>query len=306
MTTKLISAQPADPYDAEAWAAFYAANPGWRRSVGAEGVNDDTNDDPKPGEGDPKPGEGDPKPKSGPSDKEAELLKDMMKQKEARKALEVKLAELEKKFEGVDLEEYQRIKQEQSEAAAAAAAAEEKRLLEAGEFETIKAQMLEQHNKAVEQVKAEADQLRAELDKSRLIIENLTVGAEFSTSKFITDETVFTSKTARKLYGDHFDVVDGKVIGFDKPRGAEGRSQIVDAAGNPAKFEDAMRRIIEADPEKDDILRAGMKPGGNSAPNDPGAAPKKPTKMTARDKISDGIVDLIKTIDKPSDSGLKL
>ncbi|MDX5412766.1 MAG: hypothetical protein LPK02_06940 [Rhodobacterales bacterium] len=307
-----LHVQPSDPYDTDAWMEFYAANPGFRRSVGAEGVNDDDEaakaaeaEAAKKAEEDAaaKAAEDDGKPK--PSDREAELLKDVMKQKEANKALKAQLDQISKQIEGVDLEEYRQIKAQQAEAAEAAKKAEEDRLIKEGEFEKVKEQMLSQHNQALDAVKSQLTAKDEELAKAHKIIEELTIGSGFSASKFIAEATVFTPTKARRLYGDHFEVEDGKVVAYDKPRGVDGRTRLVDAAGNPVDFDAAMKRIIEADPEKDDILVADIKPGSNSNPSR-GQEEVKSSPKSARDKISNGIQDLMKTIDTPSPSGIKL
>lgn len=313
--TNPVIAEPTDPYDTVAWAAFYDKNPGFRRSVGAAGVNDD-DDDPKPGEGDdpkpgeePKPGESDdPKPGDDgkPSDKEAQLLKDAMKHKTARRDAEKQLSELQDKFKDIDLDEYLQMKADQAKAADEKKAAEEQKLLDKGEFDKVKAQMVEQHGTELQAMKDAGASKDAEIAKLNGVIEELTVGTAFSSSKFISEDTVFTSTKARRLYADHFEVEDGKVVGYDKPRGAEDRTVLVNASGEPTNFEEAMKRIIEADPEKDEILRAKMKPGGASAPGGKGE-PKTETKSeSSRDKISNGLKDLVADMAKPTDPGIKL
>ncbi len=309
-------AQPADPYDTEAWMDFYAANPGFRRGVGAEGVNDDPDAEAEAAkkaeeEAAAKKTEevdDDPKDKK-PSDAEAALLKDVMKNKEARKAAEKRAAELEAQLGDIDIDEYKALKAEREEAAEAKKKAEEEAAIAAGDFEKVRAQMTEQYEGQIETLKTELggelETTKAELAKARATIEDLTVGSQFNTSKLITDETVYTPSKARRLYGDHFEVEDGKVVAYDKPRGAEDRTRLVDAKGNPADFETAMRRIIEADPEKDDIFLASIKPGASS---EPGAktAKKETAPATSRDKIMSGMSDLLKTIETPSDGGVKL
>lgn len=311
--------EPSNPYDTAAWLAFYEANPGFRRSVGAAGVNDggeggdagdegaadvnnaDTGQTPDGGaepKGDDKSGK--------PSDKEAELLKDVMKHKEARKAAEAKLKELEQKLNGVDLEEYQALKAEREESERKKAEEEEQRAIERGEFDKVKQQMVEQHTKALEAKDAEIAERDAKLAAAMATIEELTVGSDFSSSKFIAEETIYTPSKARRLYGDHFEVVDGKTVGYDKPRGAEGRSMIVDANGDPAPFEVAMRRIVEADPEKDDILVSSLKPGAQSSPSRGGARAKEAKPATSRDKIADGVKSLMAAVEKPEGIGFKM
>jgi len=312
-----LNRQPVDPYDAPAWKAFYAANPGFRRSVGAEGVNDD--DAAAKAAADKaaadkaaadkaaadKAAADKASDKNGPSDKEAELLKDVMKHKGKAKETAEELANLKKKYEGVDLEEYASIKNKQAEADKAAAAAEEQRLLDSGEFDKVKAQMIEQHKAALAALNEVAAGDKSALEKANSTINDLTVGAKFSESKFIADDTVYTNSVARKLYGEYFDIEDGKVVGYDKPRGHSERAPIVDASGENVSFDDAMMRIVNADPDKDDILISKLKPGAASNPGRGGPPEEKKTDATtSREKISSGLSNLVKNIDKPTESGI--
>jgi len=307
MNLSTATKQPTNPYDTPAWMKFYAANPGFRRSVGAEGVNDDPPADPP---ADPKPADppADPKPTdppadSKPSDAEAALLKDLMKHKEARKAAEAKAAELAAKFGDIDPEKYQAMIAAETEAEQAKRQAEEKAAIERGDFEKLRTQMAEQHEEQMTKIKeslsSELETTKSELTKAARIIEELTVGTQFASSKFIKDQTVYTPNKARLLYGSHFEASDGKVIAYDKPSGTEDRSPLVDSKGNPVAFDEAMRRIIEADPEKDDILTATITPGAESKPGDGKPPTGKPTSITSRDKISEGVRDLLKGIDMP-------
>jgi len=244
------------------------------------------------------------------SDSEAELLKDAMKHKQARKDAEAALNELKGKLEGVDLEEYQQLIKEREESAAAKKKAEEDAAIARGDFDKVRSQMSEQHEAAMEKMRTELTEKLEEreqaLKKASSVIEELTVGSQFSASKFIADDTIYTPTKARRLYGDHFEVEEGKIVAYDAPRGSEGRSPLVDSKGNNAGFEEAMRRIIESDPEKDEILVAKMRPGAQSQPGK--STPEKTSgPATSRDKIKSGITDLMKNIEKPSDdSGFKL
>lgn len=195
-----------------------------------------------------------------PSDEEAKLLKEVMQKKEALKARETELAAAQerlKQFDGIDPDAVKKLLADQK-------AAEEAQLAAKGEFDTLKARMAEEHTKVTtslnDQIKALQDQLAA---KDR-IVDELSVGTQFSQSKFIADETTIPPAKARALYGPHFDLEDGKVVGYDKPRGAAGRAPLVDQLGNAVGFEDAMRKIIEADPDKDSLLRSKVKPGAGS------------------------------------------
>lgn len=305
MKTQTISrsmAMPADPYDVAAWEAFYAANPGHRRSVGAEGVNDDAGggdegsdaDDTDGDEGDEQNAGTDKGDKDGgadankPSDKEAQLIKDMMRHKEAARKAKAEaearakeLADLQERFSGIDADEVRNMMAEK-------AKAEENAALARGEFDKVRAKMVEQHKKALSEKDEALTGLQQTVSQLEQRIQDLTIGADFGNSRFLTEETVLSPRKARTLYGDHFDIVEGKVVAYDQPRGVEGRSPIVDADGNPVAFDEAMRKIVEADPDRDTLLRAKVKAGAASAPAK-GTERAKQKPKAALDKISAGL-----------------
>ncbi len=66
------------------------------------------------------------------------------------------------------------------------------------------------------------------------------------------------------------------MVGYDKPRGAQNRTALVDQYGNAIAFDHAMRKIVEADPEKDHLLRSKVKPGAGSSSSKQGASTSTP------------------------------
>jgi len=224
-----------------------------------------------------------------PTDAEAKLLKEVMQKKEALKAAETEAATAKARlaeFDGVDPAEIKKLLADRKTAEEAALAAK-------GDFETLKTRMAEEHTKVTtalqDQVKALTEQLAA---KDR-VVDELSVGTQFSQSSFIKDETTIPPTKARTLYGAHFDLEDGKVVGYDKPRGAAGRTPLVDQLGNSVAFEDAMRKIIEADPDKDSLLRSKVKPGAGSTSAAPGKVVTPPAaNLNTTSKIAAGLQGL--------------
>src|SRR5262249_46359906 len=80
----------------------------------------------------------------------------------------------------------------------------------------------------------------------------------------LAKKTVLTPTVARAAFEAHFDVVDGKTVGFNKPRGAADRTQLVDSLGQPVAFEVAIQKLVEASPDKDKLLRSGLASGTGS------------------------------------------
>lgn len=197
-----------------------------------------------------------------PSDSEAKLIKEVMQKKDALKKasadLEAANARL-KEFDGIDPGEIKKLIADKR-------SAEESQLAAKGEWETLKKRMGDEHTNAMKGVQGENETLKQALAKANSTIEELTVGTSFGNSAFIK-ETVYTPGKARQLYGSHFDIVDGAVVGYDKPRGTQGRAPLVDATGSNLVFDEALKRIVEADPDKDYVLKSKVKPGANSNSN---------------------------------------
>lgn len=227
------------------------------------------------------------------SDTEAKLLREVMQNKQARRDAETQVKELKEqlaKFDGINLEEVKAVLDER-------AAAAERKLVEQGNWDALKAQMVEQHNASIQAIRAELEGERA--SKSALVkqLEEISVGAAFTGSSYIQSELVLTPAKTRVIYGQHFDVEDGRVVAYDKPRGHEGRTQLVDAQGEPMGFDDALRRLVEADPERDELLRARAKPGagsGSEKPTGEKRAGAKNESLHGIDRINRGLANLIK------------
>lgn len=252
--------------------------------------------DPKEGEGDadpkegeaPKEGEDGGKKESQLTDKEATLLKDVMKQKEAAKKAKADLEAFKAQVGDIDLAKAREL-------IAAQKDAETKALEEKGEYERVKQSMAEQHKAEVAALQAQIDALKGSKSESEQRIADLTVGTRFSQSEFIANELVLPPAKARTLYGEHFEIEDGKVVGYDKPRGAADRTALVDSYGQALSFDDSMRKIIESDPEKDHLIKSKAKQGAgsNSAPKGTnGNLP--PKQMTGQEKIHAGLANLLK------------
>jgi hypothetical protein len=126
-------------------------------------------------------------------------------------------------------------------------------------------------------------------------VKELSLGQQFSQSKFIAEELSLPAAKARALYADHFDVEDGKVVPYDKPRGAANRTPLVDAQGNHIDFEAALRKIVDADPDKDSLLKSKVRQGAASGSTRPVHLPgskNEPTEITGLAKIAAGLKTL--------------
>lgn len=223
-----------------------------------------------------------------PTDAEAKLLKEVMQKKDALKKttadLESANARL-KEFDGVDPAEIKKLIADKK-------AAEEAQLAAKGDFETLRKRMADEHQTAVKGLTDENTSLKQQNVTLHAQLEELTVGRSFNDSQFIK-ETVYTPSKARQLYASHFDIVDGAVVGFDKARGAQGRTPLVDASGVNLPFDEAFKRLVDADPEKDHILKSKVKTGaGSSSQGNPPRRSNNDTPKTGLDKINAGLGSL--------------
>lgn len=199
---------------------------------------------------------------TGPSAREAELAQQL-------EALQARLAAL-GDADPDEIKTLRKLKQEQvardAEAAKKAKEEEERRLREAGNFEALRERMAQEHQTAMEAANSRVIELDTTVGSLKSQIEALTMGAAFGSSRFLSEETVIGPSKARKIYGDYFDIEGSQLIAYDAPRGSERRVKIVDARGQPKPFEDAIKQIIEADPDRDRILRPKQKPGSGVVP----------------------------------------
>lgn len=201
------------------------------------------------------------------TDREAELLKDVMKTKERLKEAEKTANDANerlKAYEGIDPEKVKKLIADAEKAEAEKREAEKKAAESAGDFERVKQMMAEEHDKVLEAINGEKATLQAEIEKQAKLINDLTVGNAFSTSPFVSEKLVLTPTKARQLYGSHFEIEEGQVVAYDKPAGAAERTKLVDGRGNALGFEDAIQKIIEADPDRNRLVKSQLAPGAQS------------------------------------------
>lgn len=224
------------------------------------------------------------------SDSEAALLREVMDKKNKLKATNEQLEQANaklKEFEGLDPAEIRKLVKEQREAQA--------RQLEAqGNWEALKKQMNDSHDAAIAAERAARQAVEAELAGMRKTIADQTVGSAFDASTFIRDKLTLPTSKARAIFGAHFefDATAGRVVGYDKPTGAANRVQLVDGRGEPLGFEEAISKLVDADPDRDRLLKPTMRPGAGSRTDNSGGAPTKTQTVSGLDRIAAGLKGL--------------
>lgn len=222
------------------------------------------------------------------SDSEAKLLKENMAKKEELAAKEKALAELQaklKNYDGIDLDKVKALVTAAEKAEAEKLEAEKQAAIKAGDFERVKQMMADEHAKEVEKLKAEKAERENALNAAQAQINELNIGSAFANSAFVKDKLVLTPAKARLLYGGNFEVENGVMVGYDKPKGQPNRTKMVDSSGRPLSFDVVMTKLVEADPEKDTLLRGNLKPGTGGKPNDARVAADPQKKLTGVARI---------------------
>ena len=223
--------------------------------------------------------------KNKPTDEEARLLKDVMRNKlaakDAQTALEAANARL-KDFDGID----------PAKVRALLAAEATKEITDAekrGEYDRIIKQVREDHASTVATKDAENLAFKEQLAAAQRQVDDLVVGSKFAASRFVSEETVLSGDKARRLYGDHFETENGVSVAYDKPRGSSDRTPLIDAStGEKLSFDAALEKIIRADPDFERIGKSKLKPGAGSTGSNTDKAntdTKKPV-LSGRDLIA--------------------
>lgn len=220
--------------------------------------NGNTNDDQN------KPNDDQGKGGNKPTDREAELLREVMDKKGKITSLADEVNALKAnltKFDGIDLDQVQALLTEKTDR-------ERRELEKRGEFDRVKEQMVAEHGTVVESLKTSYEgkvgELSTELSKATSLITELTIGRSFGDSPYVRDTLTLTPSKARVVYGSHFELQDGKVVAFDKPAGASERTVLVDGSGQPLAFDQAIEKIVKADPDHEHLVRFKGKPGAGS------------------------------------------
>lgn len=236
-----------------------------------DGAGDGHGDGDGQGDVDADSGDGSNGGKTKPTDAEAKLLKEVMDKKTALRKTQAELEEVKAKlqaFDGLDAAELRALLEEKK-------ALETRKMEEKGEWDRLKAQMVEENKKAVDAVNAQLATEKARADGLARQVAELTVGGAFTSSAFIKEELTLPASKARALYGAHFefDAERGSVVAYDKAAGSAQRTIMVDAQGEPLSFEAALKKLVDADPDRDQITKSKVKVGTGSRTTEKGRAP---------------------------------
>lgn len=133
----------------------------------------------------------------------------------------------------------------------------DKELVEAGKVEEIKAAAIKAVEDRYKPIVEERDKLKGDLHGEK-------IGGSFARSKFIADKIAVPADIIESRFGKNFKLEDGQVVAYD----AAGNKLYSKAnPGNPANFDEALERLVDAYPYKDSILKGT---GGSGSGKEPG------------------------------------
>lgn len=204
--------------------------------------------------------------KKAPTDDEAKLLREVMEKKaklETAEAAAAAATEALKAFDGVDVEEYRKLKAAQAEADKQAAE-------KAQDWTKLKDMMAAEHATQVAAKDKDIAEARAAAATAAKEVEDLRVDRAFTTSEYVTNDLTLPPLKARQIYGDRIGVVDGVVVGYDKPAGTDGRQVLVGADGKPLAFDEVVKRMVEADADAEKLKKSKMVPGAGGRTDNAG------------------------------------
>lgn len=231
-------------------------------------------------------------PTKGLNDEIARLVKDVMKQKERAKSAQTEKDELAKQVSDIQkvlgdmsLDDVEGLIKARKDA-------DRKRLEEQGKYEQIVEQMRDQHKTEVSDLRTKIGELEVALRTKEGSLEELSIGRAFGDSVFLREKSTIPASIARKEFGDYFDIENGVVVPYNKPRGQEDRAPLVDAEGHVKDFETAIQELFTKHPESKSLLKTTQKPGAASS-TESVTAPAKPsenkTGLTGLERIQAGL-----------------
>lgn len=138
---------------------------------------------------------------------------------------------------------------------------DQKKLIDAGEVDRVKADITKNWETKVSTAEARAQQLEQQLNGE-------LIGGNFARSKVVAEKLAIPADLVQAAFGSAFKVEDGRVVAYDK------QGQKIYSASNPSElagFDEALDSLVNAYPNKDQILR-GTGASGSGASGSPGGS----------------------------------
>jgi hypothetical protein len=152
-----------------------------------------------------------------------------------------------KVFEGLDPEQARK-------ALETVTGLDQKKLIDAGQVETVKAEITKAYQEKLDAAEARAKGLESTLH-------NEMIGGAFARSKTIADKFAIPADLVQARFGGNFKLEDGRVVAYDQT----GNKLYSKASpGNAADFDEALELLVDAYPYRDSILKGEIRPGGGA------------------------------------------
>ncbi|MDP0384348.1 tape measure protein [Glaesserella parasuis] len=179
--------------------------------------------------------------------------------KQHREAKEKAEAEL-KKFDGI--EDVAKAK----EALKTVENLDAKKLIDAGEAEKVRQEVIKGYEQKLADAKALAEKVQGQLHTE-------LIGGSFARSKFVTEKLAMPVDVAQAFFGKHFSIDENGAILAKDAFGNEIFSRV--KPGQRADFEEALEALVDAYPNKNSILKStGSSGGGGGAGGSSATKPK--------------------------------
>lgn len=132
---------------------------------------------------------------------------------------------------------------------------DQKKLIDAGEVETVKSQMKAEYEKQLLERDDRYTKLESQYNGEK-------IGGEFARSKFIAEKLMIPPAMVQDSFGKNFKLESGKIVGVF----ADGEKIYSKAnPGELASFDEALSIVVDKYPHRDSILKSDQK-GGSGAP----------------------------------------
>lgn len=131
---------------------------------------------------------------------------------------------------------------------------DDKKLIDAGEVDKVKNEIIKQYEDRLQSKDAEIAQAKDALHKE-------VIGGSFARSKYISEKLSIPADMVQAYFGKHFSYEDGRIVAKD----AAGNTIFSrEHPGEHANFEEAIEQIVLTYPHKEHILKASGNSGGGS------------------------------------------
>lgn len=142
---------------------------------------------------------------------------------------------------------------------------DQKKLIDAGEVDKVRAEITKNWETKLTEVSTQKQQLEQQL-------QNELIGGSFARSKVVAEKLAIPADLVQAAFGSQFKVENGAVVAYDK------QGQAIYSKANPsqhADFDEALSALIDAYPNKDQILKGNGASGSGASGSKSGSPATK-------------------------------